>query len=917
MPRREHVDVLQRAGLRVLYAVLPYEKSLTHRRTVKPEDQLLELERRSTLDTARIIVLESELLRSYVVSYDGDAPPAKMASLLRTGCSEIEICEAVVIDELFSVPNDPRVNEQTMLATIRAFDGWDVHAGSDTVLIGISDSGVRQDHEDLKDAIAVNNGEIPDNNIDDDNNGYVDDYRGYNFCTKDDGTPPGNTYNAVEGHGTAVAGITGASVNNGIGIAGVANACKIVPLKTMPDNIRGIVYGYESIMYCALNGIHVVNCSWGSTSKSCINESVVAYAVARGVAVVAAAGNHGTSTPFYPGSYQGVLNVGVTDAQDNVIAMSGHGPTVDVMAPGQNTVATSNDGTYGGFCCTSGSSPIVAGVVGLVRSLRPELTGLQACAVVRELVVEKPWASVPATIDARLLPRGRVDVLSALDTSATAKALPSFEVLPGTITTTSPDTRWTVGDTISVRVPVVNVLASSQLRSLTFNEVVSTFSPALRVISPVTQPIDLLAETNDTLTLPEILCVVERETDTTEFLSTTLVADPSQGPDRAVTIMLPITPAPAFRILQNDLVTMSVGDRGRIGNTDLDRGQGTGFSYRQWCGQLYEGGLMVSTGNKIVDAVRDVRKTNDHFAPSKRFTRPDPLRSVVTDADAPDSMRIGVEIEQQVWLGAADSTVFYTDITITNISDEILDGVAVAWFCDWDLGNQPVNNRTFLASESWSSVTQCISSTTAQEPVVLMRASTTYADGGPISAGIDNATTYGGFSPSRKITIMNSGTSTQFDDPADVASIVGWRFTSQIPPRHKRSFRVSITIDTSYEGAMDQEQYIYAVGSPHPQPIDSIFTTPLGPLYPNPASSIVMVPVNGVVYDGYEPAMLRVFDAQGREVLQQSYESHSSSVVIPLDVRTLPNGMYFVRFDDAYTMLDPDAMRHAKLMIVR
>ena len=115
----------------------------------------------------------------------------------------------------------------------------------------------------------------------------------------------------------------------------------------MPEGVPGIVYGYESIMYCALNDIDVVNCSWGGFSSSCINQSIIDYAVARGVAVVAAAGNHGTATPFYPGAYNGVLNVGVTNPDDDVISMTGHGPTVDIMAPGQQTWTTSSDSTYG------------------------------------------------------------------------------------------------------------------------------------------------------------------------------------------------------------------------------------------------------------------------------------------------------------------------------------------------------------------------------------------------------------------------------------------------------------------------------------------------------------------------------------------------------------------------------------------
>jgi hypothetical protein len=308
--------VVARYGLMVERAYLPYAQSL------QAQLDAATVVRRST-PSARALMLAERLRRSYVVRYDTSrGEPERMARMLVLGCTDIEVAEPVTVGRLTGEPNDSLVSQQPMLTTIRAFDAWDVEGGDTLVLIGISDSGVLQEHEDLAPSLHTNWREVPNNGVDDDNNGYIDDYRGYNFGTALDSTAYGNTFNKREGHGTGVAGICGAAANNGIGIAGVAGACRMVPLKTMPDNINGILYGYESIMYCALNGIHVVNCSWGGFSKSCIDEDVIAYAVERGTAVVAAAGNHGTTAPFYPAAYEGVLSVGVTDPEDNVIGMS-------------------------------------------------------------------------------------------------------------------------------------------------------------------------------------------------------------------------------------------------------------------------------------------------------------------------------------------------------------------------------------------------------------------------------------------------------------------------------------------------------------------------------------------------------------------------------------------------------------------
>ena len=92
-------------------------------------------------------------------------------------------------------PNDPQIDQQDLLRTLNMYEAWDIEEGDRNVIIGISDSGVLQEHEDLTDNIFVNEGEIPNNGIDDDGNGHIDDHRGTNFAYLDDGTDPGNTNN--------------------------------------------------------------------------------------------------------------------------------------------------------------------------------------------------------------------------------------------------------------------------------------------------------------------------------------------------------------------------------------------------------------------------------------------------------------------------------------------------------------------------------------------------------------------------------------------------------------------------------------------------------------------------------------------------------------------------------------------------
>ena len=881
IPRGRHNEVLRSLGLTTLYAVLPWELSVTHKRGKGATNEPLA----DGDNLQEILRLEEPLLRSYVVTYQGEASPEKMVHMLRPGCSQLDICEPVYVGRITAEPDDPLIKEQQMLTTIRAFDAWDVEEGSDSVLIGISDSGVYQEHEDLAASLFLRSGEVPNNGLDDDGNGFVDDYHGYNFCTPDDGTAPGNTFNKSEGHGTGVAGICGATVNNGIGVAGVANKCKLVPMKTMPDNIPGIVYGYESIMYCALNGIQVVNCSWGGLSKSCINESIIDYATARNVAVVAAAGNHGTSAPFYPGAYVNVLNVGVSDPDDNVVGMTGHGPTVDIMAPGQRTFTTSNDGTYGGFCCTSGSSPIVAGVVGLVLSQRnasgsPLYTAAEATARVASNVAVVDWASIPENVDARLLPKGRLDAVLALQPASNEQRL---EILEVTATSTALDTRWAAGDTVSIEVKARNDLSPFLFDRMTVDEVISTApAAALSLNAPLEISVGRQIARNEIFFIPAVQAVVQRDTDTTEYLSTTLHTQGEDEQQQQLNVDIPLTPAPAFRTLRNNVLTLSVGDRARIGNTDLAKGQGDGFTYGAFCGQLYEGGLMVAANGRVVDGVRGVRQTNDHFSPTKRFTRPEPLTSIVTDADAPDSMRLDVEITQNVRLADADSGLFVIDVTVRNLSDTVLTDVSVGWFYDWDLGVQPVENTTVLHESAGRRAVQRVETPTAGEPYVLVASESHEWDAQAVSAGLDNTTTYGCIAAQTKMDFLYSGTQLQYDQQNDVAVVSGMRFGTPIAPGMERTFRHVIAVDQDLARAQELLATALRSGTSD-QPAT------LGLVRPNPSSTHARVTVPPAAGN-----RIHVSDLEGRTVF--SIEDPTGEVeTITIDVSALASGVYQVR----------------------
>ncbi len=275
-------------------------------------------------------------------------------------------------------PNDPLYNEQWALQKIEAPAAWDITTGDPSVVIAFVDTGIDFEHEEFQDnAIWVNPGEIPDNGIDDDNNGFIDDVVGWDFLDGDNGPED------CCGHGTWVAGIFGARLNNGLGIAGLAN------ITIMPLRAYGLAeFVAEAIYYATDMSAAAINMSLGGTFDHEIIAEAVQYAWDKGVTQVAAAGNSGFDLPVYPAAYPEVIGVSATDANDELWDDSNFGRWIDMSGPGVDILSC--------YCCqpgarsylvsngTSASSPHVCGVVGLMFSVDPTLTPQE----VRDLLCE-------------------------------------------------------------------------------------------------------------------------------------------------------------------------------------------------------------------------------------------------------------------------------------------------------------------------------------------------------------------------------------------------------------------------------------------------------------------------------------------------------------------------------------------------
>jgi thermitase len=266
-----------------------------------------------------------------------------------------------------TLPNDPKWSSQYGPINIQAPQAWDITTGSSAVVIAVIDTGVDLGHPDLAAKIWANPGESgggrESNGIDDDGDGFVDDWRGWDFVNND------NTPQDDNGHGTHVAGIAAAASNNGVGIAGVAWGARVLPLKVLNGGGGGSVSGVAAaMMWAADHGANVINLSLGGPTRSSAMEEAVNYAYFKGVTVVAAAGNNNALGVLYPAAYDNAIAIASTDAGNNRSTFSNYGPEVDLAAPGTSIYSTywSNGSAYATLSGTSMATPHVAGVAALL-----------------------------------------------------------------------------------------------------------------------------------------------------------------------------------------------------------------------------------------------------------------------------------------------------------------------------------------------------------------------------------------------------------------------------------------------------------------------------------------------------------------------------------------------------------------------
>lgn len=318
-----------------------------------------------------------------------------------------------------STPNDVHPN-QWYIPLIEAAAAWDITTGKASVKVAIVDDAVKISHPDLSPVIWHNPLEIADS-IDNDGNGYIDDITGWDAANNDnDPEPPASHWmyqfsDMIFTHGTHCAGIAGAATNNNTGVASIGYGISIIPVKCTGDDAiipLALDAGPEGIDYAIAAGADVISLSWGSAQNDSIVRSAVNAALDAGIIVVAAAGNDGNTSLFYPASLDGVISVGAITKNDLIASFSQRNNKVTLMAPGDSiwSCQRKNNG-YMYLQGTSMACPMVAGLAGLLKSFD---TTLSAAAIKACLIAGCDNIDALNPTAAGMMGAGRINALKSL-----------------------------------------------------------------------------------------------------------------------------------------------------------------------------------------------------------------------------------------------------------------------------------------------------------------------------------------------------------------------------------------------------------------------------------------------------------------------------------------------------------------------
>ncbi len=727
--------------------------------------------RTNTTDNA-LRASEEKLSRWFILEYAGEMSPDR-AVFLASYSPVIELAEPVYARQFQSQPNDSLLGSQYYLALTHTLQAWDVQRCDSTMLVASIDEGIYLAHPDLVDAIWHNPGEMGLNGqgnpkqsdtLDNDNDGYIDDWQGWDFAGYF-GITSSNSPSSVVVHGCHTAGILAATGNNRIGIAGVAFGAKVLIVKVADSFGDAIIQGYHGIIYAVDRGAKVISCSWGGPGRAQSEQDVIDYADAKGSIVVCSAGNNGASPDEnYPSAYEHTVSVAWITASLSPKDASQPSRHVSIGAPGDSILSTyysigkqsAGDTTDQG---TSMAAPQAAGALALIRQHWPNATNRWAMERLRATCDTLTSDSKPGFNG-----RGIINVYRALtDVHAYSLRLDSAVILSD-----SGNDWLESGQTAHVKLVFKNYLDSLPDARVSIELLAADGTPLppgghfsvnpiqigpISPIGPMQTSTATISVTADSTTPPE-----------TDLLVRLWLSDPAVGYKGDYDYFV-VHANPGYLTLHNNLA-VTITDNGAIGYRDatLDE-QGAGF---EWVnapgglrpdarGVLLGGGLIVAKDSThVVDALGDFNFGGSigKFKPRApllrqeitRYGPGDYITGAFSDSLYDTSQRIGLRmLEQCSALPApANHAVVVTYAFFPSNYPSTVYQFDAGLYMDWDIGDYG------LRDSAWFDLADSIFFVERSEPgyaVIAMKLTDVFPATSPLKYyALNNTNNDGGFS---------------------------------------------------------------------------------------------------------------------------------------------------------------------------
>ncbi len=818
-----------------------------------------------------------------------------------------EYAEPKYIRQSTYMPNDPLQNQQYHLDSIQVFQAWDVTKGDTNIVVGIADSGVQIDHPDLAPQVKIDPTE-PVNGLDDNNDGKVDNYRGWDFCgsTFDPNFEGDNDPNITQGgasHGTHVAGISAAKTDNNLGVAGVAFNCKLMGLKCAPDDGGGsIYYGYEAIEYGASHGAHIINCSWGGPGGfSTFEQEVITDATLTfGTLVVAAAGNDNSPDLFYPAYYDHVLAVSALGTGNRRAGFTNYNYKVNVGAPGVNINSTYFSNSYQLNSGTSMASPVVAGVAALVKARYPQFSPDQIAKKIR-VTSDNIY-----TINGNNNPsfygkfgRGIVNAYRAVTEDA-----PGIKNLAVRVEDKDGNNLFQPGDSLLITADFINYLENS--------------SPDMKVtFSVVTSANSAYVTTNPNSTESILGVMTTNEIKNNNGKPFKIFLKPNLPNDRSIDIRMYYSDVngyydfdhysvllnPTYINVEKNNISTTFTSKGRIGFNDDNSTEGLGFKHkgRQ---TLYELGLITGTSaSKIANTCRaattggalahdnDYRNVSFIKEVSIPMTGIYQYNNTMTDANA-GSAASNITIIQQSFAKTTPGDSNYVIVRYqikNNSTTAVLNNFFVGLYGDFDISASGQQDKA-----GWSESNK-LGFTYNSNPDGLYAGVAVLGDATPNYYAIDNDATaadtfgvYDGFTDAEKYKAISSGIYRRN------AGVSGAKDVSIAVGAGPYSIAPGDTIDVGFVivAGENLDEILQAADTAINEWPDITSIEPgkrkekqSFSLYPNPAGNELFV--KGILASGF-----LIFDSNGKEhfLAVRQFGSQLSR----LDLSNLPSGLYML-----------------------